>query len=654
MSTSILKAVWGTQSGFVFVPRRKPVKGGKDKWEEGKAYKYPEEWEDVKKHVTKSTTEGWDTYWCPLVFTEPRRIKECVKPKQGILWADLDFVDPTKLGALRPSIAWKSSDERYQGLWALSNMEDIKTVESVNRDLTYKIGADKGGWDVTQVLRVPGSYNYKYDPPQKGKLLWAEKKSFVLDKVAEVVKFEASKEEEPTDSVESLIKDWKIPTRTKDLLFVDEREVEVGERSDRLWEIETSLLDAGLPILTVVKVISLCPWNKFKGRKGEMEQIYHEVLKADEYIKDKHRVPEEKKELDPEAKKLKEQLWAIPFDKFVSKSMEPPSWLVEGIWQKGTYGMIAGEPKTYKSVQATDLALSVATGRPFLNCFKVKTQGSVLYVQEENGEQTVQDRVHKVAAAKGLLTSTPMGWSLPEDIPIYFCNNYGINLTEKGSRELLEQTIRAINPVLVILDPLYMMLGSVDENSAKEVGGVLQWLTYIRNTYKCSLLICHHYNKGSNNARGGQRVRGTSAFHAWVESALYVSTTTEEHTVSVEREFRAFPSLPDYRVKIDLGEPSKLYYRTKIEYGDLKAKVEVKKLKEVVEELRLDEVYKAISEKPMGVVELAKETKLSEGCIKATLGALVDKGKIFRYGGTRGTKYEYRVLGVEEIEDDDL
>ena len=62
---------------------------------------------------------------------------------------------------MRPSIAWASSDKRYQGLWALDGSEDIKDIELVNKDLTYHIGADKGGWDVTQVLRVPGSPNFK-------------------------------------------------------------------------------------------------------------------------------------------------------------------------------------------------------------------------------------------------------------------------------------------------------------------------------------------------------------------------------------------------------------------------------------------------------------------------------------------------------------
>ncbi len=636
--------MWGTQSGYVFVPRRKAKS-----WDEGKAYKYPEEWEQVKDRIIASAKDGWDTYWCPLVFDKPKRLKENVKPKQSILWADLDYVDPTKLGALRPSIAWKSSDERYQGLWALDGTEDISDVEYVNKDLTYKIGADKGGWDVTQVLRVPGSPNYKYDPPQQGKMLWAEKRIFVLSKVKDSVKGASEDTTTSPGSIKELIDGWKIPSRTKDLLFASESEVIEGERSDRLWEIETSLVESGLPLLTIVDIVSKCPFNKFKGRRDEMSQIYKEVTKADVHVKKRSKYEVEDKTTDPEAKKLKEQLWAVPFETFSSKKIEPPSWLVEGIWQKGTHGIIAGEPKTYKSVQATDLALSVASGRPFLNYFPVRTTGSVLYIQEENGESTVQDRVNKIASSKGLL----IDGALPPDLPIYFSNNYGINLTENESRILIEQTIQQINPILIIFDPLYMMLGDADENSAKEVGSILRWLTYIRNTYNCAIIICHHYNKsgvGSSKSRGGQRIRGSSAFHGWVESALYVKVTEKLYTVDVEREFRAFQKPSDYKVKIELGTIGELYYNTTVEVTTTTGHIKSEGITEAVTtEVVTNKIMDELGIMPRTLDYLVSVTKKSRNTVLSRLEKLIEEGKVEKSEGKggRGKVVEYSIIPRE-------
>jgi len=631
VAIAILKTVWGNKSGYVFVPRRKD-----SNWDENKPYKYPDEWEAIKNYIIKSAKSGWDIYWCPLLFTKPKRIKSNALPSTNLLWADLDLIDPATLDTLKPSITWKSSDTRYQALWFLDNEHDIAEIEEVNKALTYKIGADKGGWDIGQVIRIPGSPNYKYNPPQKGKVLWAEAREFNLEriKIAIGIKPEEVKDNNSNNNLEALLDGWSIPERIKTLLFINESEVEIGERSDKLWEIEISLLESGLPILTVIDIITMCPWNKFKGRKNEREQIYNEVLKADKYVKTK---PKNRETINTEIKKDShfDNSWAISFSAFTSKKINKPEWLVEGIWQHGTYGMIAGEPKTYKSIQATDLALSVASGRAYLNYFPVQTTGTVLYVQEENNEQTVQDRVFKIASSKGLLTSTPYGWQLPNDLPLYFSNNYGINLTDQNSKILLEQTIQELNPILLILDPLYMMLGGVDENSATEVSDILKWLTYLRNKYGLSIMVCHHYNKSNTSSRGGQRVRGSSAFHAWVESAMYIKSTTELYTVKIEREFRAFPTLPELVLKIELGSPGNLMYVPQIlnKFGEAWSdSLEVK----------IEEVCTFLSSMPRTEEELEKLCKITRLQLSKITKLLINADRIIKMpGGGRNRKTIY-------------
>ena len=43
-----------------------------------------------------SAKDGWDTYWCPLVFDKPSRIKDNVKSKQSLLW-DLTLLDKIEI-----------------------------------------------------------------------------------------------------------------------------------------------------------------------------------------------------------------------------------------------------------------------------------------------------------------------------------------------------------------------------------------------------------------------------------------------------------------------------------------------------------------------------------------------------------------------------
>src|SRR5271166_4096826 len=113
-----------------------------------------------------------DVYFCPNLFSRPRRRKELVLPSCW-LYADLDTVIPVRTAAeLSPTVAWETSPGRYQAMWQLDGHLDPAQHEILNRKLTYALGADKGGWDLTQVLRVPGTINHKYAEKPEVKLLW--------------------------------------------------------------------------------------------------------------------------------------------------------------------------------------------------------------------------------------------------------------------------------------------------------------------------------------------------------------------------------------------------------------------------------------------------------------------------------------------------
>src|SRR5215467_3279996 len=118
------------------------------------AHKFKRPFDDVDAFIRDNFDK--DMYFCPHLFDKPLRRKEhSVLPK--LLWADLDEADPRKC-SVKPSVAIESSPGRYVGLWYL----DGEMTEDLNKRLTYYVGADHGGWDLTQVLRVPGTINYKY------------------------------------------------------------------------------------------------------------------------------------------------------------------------------------------------------------------------------------------------------------------------------------------------------------------------------------------------------------------------------------------------------------------------------------------------------------------------------------------------------------
>lgn len=629
----IIFKVWGHQQGWVFLPRklrdRNAPKGPKNhagKWEErGSAFQWPEQKPQIIDWIKDSARKQYDLYWCPCVFKAPRRIKENII-KMNILYADLDEKEPTEISTdLKPSMAWESSPGRYAALWLLNTEMDANQAEDLNKKLTYFIGADRGGWDLTQVLRVPGLRNYKYEGAPKGKLLWYNDRLLpphIFSSLPEVDMSDLQEmdiNEELLESEPSLLPELvrpylsKLDAKTLELLFTPEDEIIQFDRSEKLWELECKLLEKGVPQEDVVRIMATTNWNKYKGRKDETRRLVTEVSKAAESVGNVYNSP------DRMSKR-----WTS-YEGLMSQNLSEPGWMIEGVWQKTSHGMIAGEPKTYKSVIASDMAVSVASGTSFLGRFPVRHQGPVLIIQEENSPWLMQDRMIKIATSRGLMNGkVKIDWprlkvEFPPVLPISFLNNQGFDLTVEEDRQFLEDSLAEIKPVLVIFDPLYLMLGGKDENSSKDIRPILNWLLHIRYEYKTSVIILHHWNKNGKSERGGQRMLGSVLWHGWVESAMYTSVIDEsKHEISVDREFRSFSKPEKLDITFKFGEPGDYYYSAEI--------------KDVIPNDE-DAVYNLIQSS--GVVsedEIKEALSISKKQVKIRLKTLLEQGKISQEG----------------------
>jgi len=412
------------------------------------------------------------------------------------------------------------------------------TLARINRALTYTVGADPGGWDLTQVLRVPGTRNFKYEGSPFIKLLWFDEG--VVHDLAELWG-KIKGEDEPKRGVPKGMRDrrrYGMPAKAKALLRTPPEAVVLGERSERLWEIECLLAEAGWDEEEIFDEVLGCAWNKHTGHPRVLRR---EIAKAVQHVLRKRsavaRTPEggeEQFDTDPD--------WSdSPFISFVSgvtRSIPEPRWMVEGLWTQFAHGIVAGEPKTLKSTVALGLGMAVASGRPFMGLeeYPVRTQGPVLYVNEENPEYTTQDRMRRLAVRMGLLTPVKgtvwefdaSGEELMEDFR--FADNWGFNLTLDEHREVLEDAIKKLGASLVILDPLYLMLGGVNYDRHYEIQPTLTWLKGLRYKHECGVMVVHHYAKQRVDGvkTGGQRVLGSMTLHAWSDSAVYLSRRESE------------------------------------------------------------------------------------------------------------------------------
>jgi RepB DNA-primase from phage plasmid len=127
-------------------------------------FAYPKAAEAAAEWALEKAQETHEVYFCVHLLTEARRIKENAT---GIhtLWGDLDGAHVPK-GELTPTALVQSSPGRYHCYWRLTDSIPPQAAELLNKRLAMEIGADPSGFDLTQLLRVPGTANYRYEGPR--------------------------------------------------------------------------------------------------------------------------------------------------------------------------------------------------------------------------------------------------------------------------------------------------------------------------------------------------------------------------------------------------------------------------------------------------------------------------------------------------------
>jgi hypothetical protein len=123
-------------------------------------YSWPEEAGKAVRYALDDARRGREVYFCANLLTEKRRVKAAAAPVMA-LWADGDGAKvPPHLP--QPTAVVESSPGREHFYWRLTQPIAPEQAEALNKRLAYAIGADKSGWDLGQLLRVPGTPNFKY------------------------------------------------------------------------------------------------------------------------------------------------------------------------------------------------------------------------------------------------------------------------------------------------------------------------------------------------------------------------------------------------------------------------------------------------------------------------------------------------------------
>jgi hypothetical protein len=222
----------------------------------------------------------------------------------------------------------------------------------------------------------------------------------------------------------------------------------------------------------------------------------------------------------------------------LAERSEEHRWLVTGLWSEQAVGIVGGEPKCCKSFLALDLAVAVAAGVPCLRRFTVRRAGRVLLFAAEDALHIVRRRLEGISAAAGVALA---------NLDIQVITAPTVRLDLDADRRNLAETVARLQPRLLILDP-FVRLHRIDENASGEVAPLLAYLRELQRRHDVAVLVVHHAKKGGGGVRAGQALRGSSEFHAWGDSNLYLRRDGDDLSLSVEH--RAAASMPPITIEL--------------------------------------------------------------------------------------------------------
>jgi hypothetical protein len=179
----------------------------------------------------------------------------------------------------------------------------------------------------------------------------------------------------------------------------------------------------------------------------------------------------------------------------------PREWVVEGAILAAQHGVLGGTWKAGKGWDACDLAVSIASGTPWLGRFACPSPGPVLmFVAEEGDEREIMRRMEAIAGARGLGC---------RDLPVHVAlavPRISDNLDLLG----FAREIDFVKPTLTVIDPLYRAAVGADARSLIGMGEVLGRLDPISREAGSALVAVHHNNR-SREAKGSASFSGAGA-----------------------------------------------------------------------------------------------------------------------------------------------
>lgn len=490
-----LSFLFGEEKGYVYAPCKRP-REFEQLW-----FNWPENRHALAEFIIEES-ELSDVYLSPVLWHDRSLEPESFK-LSNVVWCDFDNGVPGEIGDFpKPALRVLSSNKAGKQHWywrTTKPVTDTGRLEQYNRQLAYTLGADKGCWNFGRVLRPIGTLNHKYNPPAPVSLEGTSEDTIDHHTFAALPGI-------PRDSVSSgfTYSLLDLPSVASRYPFSPEAwdffttPKEDGERHTALTSIAITCVEKGMTRDEAMTFLfdADSRWKKYVGRRDRERRLQSILLYAESVVQglqadraDRKPGVSDKPGIGaPEERNLSDLGGPRPFGQFVRHQFHV-DWVIDGLVHKQGLAIVAAPPGIGKTQFSLNLALSISSGKDFLN-WKVTKPRKVLFLSLEMMQPELKYYLDKMATEfteeeKELFDSN-----------CFFLARQAFRLNSETNQTLLLKWIDEIQPEGIFIDSLSRCTGGDLEKG--EIDTVFDFLNReIRDKRGMFIWFVHHNRKAN-------------------------------------------------------------------------------------------------------------------------------------------------------------
>jgi AAA domain len=220
------------------------------------------------------------------------------------------------------------------------------------------------------------------------------------------------------------------------------------------------------------------------------------------------------------------------------RDMPPmPKELIHGVLHQGCKVAVVGGSKSMKTWTLLDLALSVGNGAQWWGM--KTTQADVLYINMELIEPVLARRLEAILKARrGLRSGGLSCWTL---------RGFKVGALDTFIR--LNELLKERQFGLIILDPIYKLLGGKNENAAGDISALLADVEALAQQTGAAIAFGHHFSKGNQSGKESMdRASGSGVWARDPDTIISMTRHKEQDHFSVEFTLRNSPPIDPFVV----------------------------------------------------------------------------------------------------------